>query len=66
MLEKHHCILQKIPINSNDDYSSKLCCGKAMVAYAKPQQGKKEEVEGLREERDQSKFICIVKFLQTI
>ena len=28
-----------------------------MVAYAKPQQRKKEECESLREERDQIKFI---------
>ena len=31
--------------------------GKAMVAYIKPQQRKKEESERLRGERDQIKFI---------
>ena len=35
---------------------SELCWGKAMVAYTKPQQGKKEESERLRGERDQIKF----------
>ena len=34
-----------------------LCWGKAMVAYTKPQQRKKEESEQLRGERDQIKFI---------
>ena len=34
-----------------------LCWGKAMVAYAMPQQRKKEESERLRGERDQINFI---------
>ena len=38
-------------------FLSELCWGKAMVAYAKPQQRKKEESERLRGERDQIKFI---------
>ena len=38
-------------------FSSELCWGKAMVAYAKPQQRKKEESERLRGESDQIKFI---------
>ena len=29
------------------------------MAYTKPQQGKKEESERLRGERDQIKFICL-------
>ena len=33
--------------------------GKAMVAYIKPQQRKKEECERLRGERDQIKFIVL-------
>ena len=36
---------------------SELCWGKAMVAYAMPQQRKKEESERLRGERDEIKFI---------
>ena len=36
---------------------SELCCGKAMVAYKKPQWWKKDESERLRGERDQIKFI---------
>ena len=36
---------------------SELCRGKAVVAYAKPQQMKKEESKRLRGERDQIKFI---------
>ena len=32
-------------------------CGKAVVAYTKPQQRKKEETERLTGERDQIKFI---------
>ena len=36
---------------------SESCWGKAMVAYTKPQQWKKEESERLRGERDQIKFI---------
>ena len=39
------------------DFFSELCWGKAMVAYTKPQQRKKEESERLRGERDQIKFI---------
>ena len=38
-------------------FFSELCWGKAMVAYTKPQQRKKEESERLRGERDQIKFI---------
>ena len=38
-------------------FLGELCWGKAMVAYTKPQQRKKEENEGLRGERDQIKFI---------
>ena len=38
-------------------FFSGLCWGKAMVAYTKPQQRKKEENERLRVERDQIKFI---------
>ena len=38
-------------------FVSELCKGKAMVAHTKPQQGKKEESERLRRERDQIKFI---------
>ena len=38
-------------------FFSELCLGKAMVAYTKPQQWKKEERERLRGERDQIKFI---------
>ena len=38
-------------------FSNELCWGKAMVAYTKLQQGKKEESERLRGERDQIKFI---------
>ena len=40
-------------------FFSELCLGKAMVAYTKPQQWKKEESERLRGERDQIKFIDI-------
>ena len=36
---------------------NKLCWGKAMVAYTKPQQRKKEESERLRGERRQIKSI---------
>ena len=36
---------------------SELCRGKAMVAYTKHQQRKKEENKQLRGERDQIKFI---------
>ena len=35
------------------DFSSELCCGRAMVAYKKPQHRKKEESKRLRGERDQ-------------
>ena len=38
-------------------FFSDLCWGKAMVAYTKPQQRKKEESEKLRGERDQIKVI---------
>ena len=38
-------------------FFSELRWGKAMVAYTKPQQRKKEESERLRGERDQIKFI---------
>ena len=38
-------------------FFSELCWGKAMVAYTKHQQWKKEESESLRGERDQIKFI---------
>ena len=38
-------------------FCNELCWGKAMVAYTKPQQRKKEECEMLRGERDQIKFI---------
>ena len=34
-----------------------ICWGKVMVAYTKPQQGKKEESERLRGEVDQINFI---------
>ena len=33
------------------------CIGKALVAYTKPQQRKKEESERLRGDRDEVKFI---------
>ena len=36
---------------------SEWCWGKAMVAYTKPQQWKKEESERLRGEGDKIKFI---------
>ena len=39
-------------------FLSELCWGRAMVAYTKPQQRKKEESERLRGERDQIKFIA--------
>ena len=39
------------------DFVCELCCGKAMVANAKPQQRKRGESERLRGERDQIKFI---------
>ena len=39
------------------NFFSGLCWGKAMVAYTKPQQRKKEESERLRGERGQIKFI---------
>ena len=38
-------------------FFSELCWGKAVVAYTKPEQRKKEESERLRGERDQTKFI---------
>ena len=38
-------------------FFSELCWGKAMVAYTKPQQWKKEERRRLRGERGQIKFI---------
>ena len=38
-------------------FFSKLCWGKAMVAYTMPQQRKIEGSERLRGERDQIKFI---------
>ena len=38
-------------------FFGELCWGKAMVAYTKPQQWKKEESERLRGERDKIKFI---------
>ena len=41
----------------NSAFFSELHWGKAMVAYTKPQQRKKEESERLRGERDQIKFI---------
>ena len=37
-------------------FFSELCWGKAMVAYTKPQQWKKEESERIRGEKDQIKF----------
>ena len=43
-------------LGSNEDFSE-LCWGKTMVDYAKPQQRKKEESEGLRGEGDQIKLI---------
>ena len=39
------------------NFFSELCWGQAMVAYAKPQQRKKEESERLRREGDNIKFI---------
>ena len=39
------------------DFFSELRWGKAVVAYTKPQQRKKEESAKLRGERDQIKFI---------
>ena len=36
---------------------SELCWGKAMVAYTKPQQGKKEESEMPRGDVDQIKLV---------
>ena len=39
------------------DFSVRLGRRKATVAYARPQQWKKEESERLREERDQIRFI---------
>ena len=36
---------------------SELFLGKAMVAHTRPQQGKKEESERIRGERDQITFI---------
>ena len=51
-------------LDTNDSHTqqdtpffSEFCWGKAMVAYAMPQQRKKEESERLRGERDQIKFI---------
>ena len=38
-------------------FFSELCIGKAMVAYTKPQEWKKEESERPREEGNQIKFI---------
>ena len=38
-------------------FFSELCWRKAVVAYTKPQQGKKEESKRLRGGRDQIKFI---------
>ena len=38
---------------------SEFCCGKAIVAFTKPQQRKKEESERLRGERDQIKLIAL-------
>ena len=38
-------------------FFSELCWGKAVAAYTKPQQRKKEESERPRGERDQIKFI---------
>ena len=40
-------------------FFSELCRGKAMVAYTKHQQRKKEESERLRGERDQIKCIYL-------
>ena len=40
-------------------FFSDLCWGKAMVAYTKPQQRKKEETERLRGERDQINFLDV-------
>ena len=55
------CVLQilfKIMLNTFFLFLfSELCWGKAMVAYKKHQQRKKEESERLRGERDQIKFI---------
>ena len=47
------------PLRSKLAFSffSELCWGKAMVAYTKPQQRKKEESEQLRGKGDQIKFI---------
>ena len=42
-------------------FFSELCLGKAMVAYTKPQQRKKEESEVLRGESDRIKF-CDFRF----
>ena len=40
-----------------ENFFIESCLGKAMVAYTKPQQRKKEESEKLRGERNQIKFI---------
>ena len=37
-----------VGIGMANDFFSELCWGKVMVAYAKPQQRKKEESERLR------------------
>ena len=46
-------ICHQLPIS----FSTEICRGKAMVAYTKPQQRKKEESERLRGARDQINFI---------
>ena len=45
------------PWQTMQDFFSELCGGKAMVAYTKPQQWKKEESQKLRGEEDKIKFI---------
>ena len=48
-------------INTTPGLFTEVCCwGKAMVAYAEPQQGKKGESERLRGEGDKTKFIGLI------
>ena len=50
-------IIIRLPQTAPSFFFSELCLGKAIVAYTKPRQWKKEESERLGGERDHVKFI---------
>ena len=51
---------QRDIIASTAVFFSKLCQGKAMVTYTKPQKMKKEESKRLRVEKDQIKYLDLL------